>query len=100
MQFLRLVVYDIDDMSNGLEKQDLIGETTITLSEVVTAPGQKLMRQLFLPSRPGQVRGVIGVEAEEVQELHTTATMSVRGEERKKKKTKETKKGRVFFFFG
>jgi hypothetical protein len=79
VQFLRLVCYDVDDLSKGLEKQDLIGETTITLSEVVTAPGQKLIRPLHLPSRPGQVRGVIGIEAEEVQELHTTATIGVRG---------------------
>lgn len=40
VQYLRLVVYDVDDVDKGLEKQDLIGETTVSLSEVVTAKGQ------------------------------------------------------------
>ncbi len=85
VQFLRFVCYDIDDINKGLEKQDLIGEVCVMLSEVVTAPGQKLVRPLRLHDKPTARRGLLAVSAEEVQELNTVATISMHAEKLDKK---------------
>ncbi len=85
VQYLNFVCYDVDDISRGLDKQDLIGEVAVSLSEIVTAPGQKLIRPLRLHDRPGARRGMLAVSAEEVQELNMLATVALRAEKLDKK---------------
>ena len=72
---LRFVCYDIDDLNAGLEQQDLIGECSCALTDVVTSPGQRLQMRLGLPSSPAAPRGYLTVTSEEVQEMNANLRM-------------------------
>lgn len=75
----------MDDVKAGLDQQDLIGEMTCNLTEIITAPGQKIVKELRLDSKPNLRRGQITVSAEEVQEMNFMATVLIRGEKLDKK---------------
>ncbi|KAL6067259.1 Copine-4 [Balamuthia mandrillaris] len=66
------VCYDVDN-NRSLDHQDLIGEATCTLADIITARGQKLIKQLRHPHRPSSRRGQIVIESEEVAELNYKA---------------------------
>ena len=85
VQYLRFKCYDVDDLDKSLDRQDFIGEMICALSQVVTAPGQRMVRDLALPSAPHRRRGLIAVSAEEVQELNMIATIKMRGDRLDKK---------------
>jgi len=74
-QRLRFAVYDIDNQNKLLDSQDFIGETTCALADIITARGQKLVRELQRRDRPGSRRGQIIIQSEEVQELNYNITL-------------------------
>lgn len=72
-QYLRFVVYDIDDVRAPLAKQDLIGATETTLAAVVSAGGcfRAALENPELARRTGRQLGTISVAGEEVKETNT-----------------------------
>lgn len=73
-QYLRFVVYDIDDVRAPLSKQDLIGATETTLASVVSAASGCFSAPLENPElarRTGRQLGRISVVGEEVKETNT-----------------------------
>mmetsp|Transcript_36258 Transcript_36258/g.58602 ORF Transcript_36258/g.58602 Transcript_36258/m.58602 type:complete len:616 (-) Transcript_36258:1252-3099(-) len=66
-QPLRFVVYDRDSKSNNLKSQDLIGEASLNLGEVIGARGQAMTKELTNTGHPNRKNGSITVFAEEVR---------------------------------
>lgn len=83
VQQIRFVVCDIDKPSGRMEDQDLIGEVTCTLSDIVASRGA-MSRKLMNPKYT-QNLGTLHVRAHEVKDLKTTARLTLSGSRLDKK---------------
>ena len=71
VQRLKFKVWDIDNVKLPLEKQDFIGEITLTLGDML-ASGGHVTRSLVNPKYPKGV-GLITVDIQEIRDSSTTA---------------------------
>ncbi|EFC41626.1 predicted protein [Naegleria gruberi] len=65
-QYLKFIVVDIDNDSQKLEDQELVGEMYCTLGEIVGSKGGRLVKPLLLPNKPNANRGFIAIRYEKI----------------------------------
>eukprot|EP00057_Strongylocentrotus_purpuratus_P010854 XP_011665328.1 PREDICTED: copine-3 isoform X2 [Strongylocentrotus purpuratus] len=83
VQKLRFSVYDIDNSTAGLNDDDFLGETELTLGQVVSA--KKTERNLQTKSGKPMGKGTILIDAEEVADINDALILSFRAHNLDKK---------------
>ncbi|XP_041453938.1 copine-3-like isoform X2 [Lytechinus variegatus] len=83
VQKLRLCVYDIDNASADLNDDDFLGETEVTLGQVVSA--KKSERNLQTKSGKQAGKGTILIDAEEIADINDALILSFRAHNLDKK---------------
>jgi len=78
-QYLRFVLYDIDDIHANLSKADLLGEVESTLAAVVSAPSGVFSEQLTYTKNTKIKAGTLSVYAEEVKESNFEVNFALEG---------------------
>jgi len=77
-QYLRFVVFDIDDVRGGAAQQDFIGEAETTLASILSSPNGRFSVNLSNPKLT-RVPGQITVIGEEVKENNSEIFFSLSG---------------------
>ena len=78
VQKLKFEVYDIDHEGADLSQQDFIGQTEITLAEIVSAG--KIAKRLDNPKHPRRDVGTINITSEELSgDLNSTIKLQING---------------------
>jgi len=78
-QYLRFVVYDIDDERANLAKADLLGEVESTLASVVSSVSGSFTENLIYRPNPKVKAGTLSVFAEEVKQSNLEVTFAIEG---------------------
>ncbi|XP_072169209.1 copine-3-like [Diadema setosum] len=83
VQKLRFCVYDIDNDTADLNDDDFLGETEMTLGQVVS--GKKTERSLHMKNGKPAGKGMIIIDAEEVADINDALILSFRAHNLDKK---------------
>jgi hypothetical protein len=85
-QELKFLVLDIDNVnSKKIEEQDVIGEFTCTVAEIVGSKSSTLTKPLKNSVHPNRKNGYISIHAESFQESKDTVSFSLSGKSLDKK---------------
>jgi len=78
-QFLRFVIYDVDDEQANLKNADHLGATETTLASILSCPGGTFTQPLQYLLNPKVKAGSIRVIAQEVKESNYEVTLAMSG---------------------
>lgn len=67
-QSLRFLAVDIDNDTTTVMDDDIIGEVFTSLGEIAGSPGQRLTREIIRAGKPGQHRGNMIVQLQQVND--------------------------------